>query len=298
MWTRNRFGSSSVVLGSAAVLVVGLAGAGTASAQNLPANCIDDGVNTSCHYTFTGAPEEFTVPEGVYGVNIRAVGAQGGTGIYPSAERRGGLGAAITGNFFVAPGGALWVVVGGDGELARDGAGGGGFNGGGNGHAGWVTEMDVPGGGGATDVRTDPNNVETRIIVGGGGGGAPVYTFGGDAGAAAPGQYPATGGQPGELTVGGAGGVGTGNPGSPGTFAHGGDGGTNPDGSGGGGGGGGGFFGGGGGAAVHGMSNGSGGGGGSSMSLTGGTPVVVDEPASVTITYRNPTCVGSVCFQS
>ncbi|MDU0808302.1 fibrinogen-like YCDxxxxGGGW domain-containing protein [Aquirufa regiilacus] len=251
-------------------------------------------------FTYTGAIQQFIVPNRVTSIQINAIGAKGGTGL---GGMVGGAGANITTTLNVTPGQILYVVVGGfpgQSATAKYGfAGNGGVadNTAGNGAAG----------GGLSGVfsSSNPSNTNAYIVAGGGGGGAGTggttgYTGGsalnanvGNAGNGAGGLgYPMSGryqfGYGATTTTVGVGGIAYDN--NPGN--NGGDGGNLTGGVGGtgtiwqgAGGGGGGFYGGGGGAG-GGSANG-GGGGGSSKSSTGfntfGTPNTTGD-GSVTIT--------------
>lgn len=88
----------------------------------------------------TGAPAQWTVPEGVTEATFDLYGAQGA----PDNTGNGGAGGRVTATVAVTSGETLQVVVGCQGE--RDGGtgeGAGGFNGGGNGGS-----ATVGGGGG------------------------------------------------------------------------------------------------------------------------------------------------------
>ncbi|MBK7010820.1 MAG: hypothetical protein IPH36_20425 [Saprospiraceae bacterium] len=100
-------------------------------------------------YNYTGSMQTYTVPPGVYSINISASGAQGAGGA-------GGNGGQATGDLNVTPGQILNIFVGG-----QDG-----YNGGGSGYAAVARN-----GGGASDVRMTGTSLADRIIVGGGGGG-------------------------------------------------------------------------------------------------------------------------------
>ncbi|MBK8111577.1 MAG: hypothetical protein IPK46_15235 [Saprospiraceae bacterium] len=100
-------------------------------------------------YNYTGSMQTYTVPPGVYSINISASGAQGAGGA-------GGNGGQATGDLNVTPGQILNIFVGG-----QDG-----YNGGGSGYAAVARN-----GGGASDVRITGTSRADRIIVGGGGGG-------------------------------------------------------------------------------------------------------------------------------
>jgi hypothetical protein len=191
-------------------------------------------------YLYTGAPQSITVPAGVTNVEVLAFGSQGGafSGI------SGGLGGEVDAVAPTLGGQILWIYVGGNVSVSG-GAPAGGFNGGGVSFAGL--------GGGASDVRTTFNNVNSRLIVAPGGGGAgdagPVGGGGAVSGSNGAGPNPGIG-----ATISGPGAGGTN--GQPGTLGAGGTGSLTNGATGGGGGGG--YYGGGGGG------DSSGGGGGSS----------------------------------
>ncbi|MEI6297150.1 MAG: hypothetical protein WCO84_05955, partial [bacterium] len=179
-------------------------------------------------FNYTGTMQTFTVPNGVYSVNIDCYGA-GGIGVNYTP----GKGGRAKGDLAVTPGQVLNLYVGGQSL----------FNGGGAGQMG-------ANGGDATDVRLGGTALANRAIVAGGGGGA-----GGDNWQCNSGNANGGGGTAGSNYVGGGGGKGYG-------FC-GGDGGLNGGGSGyhsfgGGGGGGGGLNSGGAGAASQGGTAGSG----------------------------------------
>jgi hypothetical protein len=229
-------------------------------------------------FTYSGAEQAYTVPEGVHLINVLAVGGRGG-----NSGGLGGAGEEVSGELNVTPGETLYVEVGGDGGEGvgfKEGApyNAGGFNGGGEG---------AGGGGGASDVRTSPRasglTADDRLIVaGGGGGGASSATESGAAGGGA-GQFGAAvygGASPGTQRSGGAGGNGVctaSEYSAEGQFGIGGAGSFCPGSPLGcpfvrppGGGGGGGYYGGGGGGAVRCEGRGGGGGGGSSLVPSGG----------------------------
>ncbi|MCC6601531.1 MAG: hypothetical protein IT223_12805 [Crocinitomicaceae bacterium] len=216
-------------------------------------------------FSFTGAMQTFTVPNGVSSLEIEVWGAQGGNS--------GGLGGYAKGNLSVTFGQMLNVYVGGEGAIPT-----GGFNGGGTG----VNS----GGGGASDVRTGAN-LSDRVIVGGGGGGSTNWgsvggSGGGDNGGTATNSNGYTCSSPTVYGIGGGGGTQTeggtagsyfsgswgGNVGQAGTLGIGG--GTDNWNNGGGGGG---YYGGGSGGTPGCSGWGAGGGGGSSYTggVTNGT---------------------------
>ncbi len=217
------------------------------------------------NFIYTGALQQFIVPNRVTAIQVKSIGARGGTG---ARGQVGGAGANITTTINVTPGQILYIVVGGfPGQSATAKYGFGGSGGSGTNYGG--------AGGGLSGVFTNasPAIANALIIAGGGGGGSGISTgsdyTGGNAGNNAIGTsnngneptvsqnayitngryqygYAATtlsagiGGEPFDPGTGGSNGSGI----------NGGSGGTNAGVSGwnGGGGGGGGFYGGGGGA--------------------------------------------------
>jgi glycine rich protein/type IX secretion system substrate protein/Big-like domain-containing protein/PKD domain-containing protein len=209
-------------------------------------------------FNYTGSQQSWTVPLGVWSVNIDAQGASGGlnsdlSGIYVDSP---GHGARVQATLAVTPGRVLNVFVGGQGGMALPAVGGAaGYNGGGNGNTNG--SFGAGAGGGASDIRVGGIAATNRLIVAGGGGGAGLdcgafFDNGGDGGGltGADGVDNCTGGAAngggGSQTGNGVGGICSGCPGSNGNAGVnevGGDGGASSAGAGGGGG----FFGGGGG---------------------------------------------------
>lgn len=161
---------------------------------------------SSVSFSFTGAPQSWTVPAGVSQATFEVLGAQG---------RFGGRGAQVVATTAVTSGETYAIHVGGQGGT---GPLGGGFNGGaaGGGSSGGF------GGGGASDVRRGPDfALADRVLIaaGGGGRGGPGFQyldstgiqtdFAGGAGgnSGAPGVYGA--GPPGEIGQGGQSGTAT-----------------------------------------------------------------------------------------
>lgn len=151
---------------SVLLLLLGLAIAGNASAQNV--TCAT--ANTVDNFAFTGGMQTFTMPSPppgatVSNLHIEAHGAQGGSGAVggnSSAGGAGALGGLAEGDLATpAPGTQLFIFVGGQGATPT-----GGFNGGGNGGS-----QNAGGGGGASDVRLGGTTLADRILIGGGGGG-------------------------------------------------------------------------------------------------------------------------------
>ncbi len=121
-------------------------------------------------FSYTGAVQTYTVPDGVTLVEIETWGAQGGSSTGLDGEpATGGLGGYSIGKLSVIPGQILNVYVGGAGSAY----GAGGYNGGGQA----ASEYGAAGGGGS-DVRVSPYGLSNRVIVGGGGGGGSFGIYG------------------------------------------------------------------------------------------------------------------------
>ncbi len=226
-------------------------------------------------FGFTGAAQTWIVPAGVTSITVDARGGQGG-GRPVDPTVKGGAGGREQTTIAVTPGETLTIYVAGAGGYPTipNGAGPGGFNGGGAGNTDNV-DFNGPsaGGGGASDVRQGGNDLANRVVVAGGGGGAECCEDAnggagggliGANGVTAP-EGGSSGGGGGTQSNGGAGGTGCNGNGTSGSLGQGGTGGP---GNRAGGGGGGGYYGGGGGG---GCTWGSGGGGGSSYSAGTGT---------------------------
>ncbi|MDT8886733.1 fibrinogen-like YCDxxxxGGGW domain-containing protein [Aquirufa sp. LEPPI-3A] len=115
-------------------------------------------------FTYTGAIQQFIVPNRVTSIQINAIGAKGGTG---ARGQIGGAGANITTTLNVSPGQTLYIIVGGfPGQSATAKYGFGGNGGSGSNYGG--------AGGGLSGVFTSPNpaNANALVVAGGGGGGA------------------------------------------------------------------------------------------------------------------------------
>jgi hypothetical protein len=261
----------------------------------------------SVDFVFTGAAEEWVVPDGVCSVLVVAEGAQGG-GPAESTAVTGGLGGRTTAVLSVAPGETLLITVGGEGGESdlNSGPGAGGFNGGAD---GGFPELDGNdgggGGGGATDVRQGGAGLDARVVVAGGGGGAggdfDDDAGSGGAGGGLEGEAGADGSSGDEDGQGGGGGTqGSGGlggalppdfgPGADGAFGLGGVGGgaAVESANDGGGGGGGGWYGGGGGAGdgeEEGAAGGGGGGSGFGPSDATFETGVVGGDGALSITY-------------
>lgn len=146
-------------------------------------------------FNYTGDVQVYTVPKNVFYVKVECVGAAGGEGgvtnffnvttwdnlIYGDSSK----GARATAILSVTPGETLYVCVGGKGghvstdfvpgNSANLGTVPGGYNGGGYGGIGYISQfgplVSGGGGGGMTDIRTS-TNVNDQIIVAAGGGGS------------------------------------------------------------------------------------------------------------------------------
>ena len=251
--------------------------------QAASGGCATSGLAVTCTFNYTGAPETWTVPDGVTTATFDLYGASGGA----TGGSIGGLGGRVTATLAVTPNTTYQILVG--GWL--------GFNGGGASGSSAIDNGAVNGGG-ASDVRTGHFTLDDRLLVAGGGGG-PSHSGSGTWWAAGAGGYPsggagsqssnAQGGGGGSQTAGGAGAPGAGN-GSLGQGGNGGAGDVNF--GGGGGGGGGGYYGGGGGGADY-RSGGGAGGGGSSYATPAATNVsyqngVRQADGQVTISYTLP----------
>jgi Glycine rich protein len=240
---------------------------------------------TTQTFDYTGGEQTFTVPRGVYRLQIQASGGSGGLARVFPGETFGasaGDGAAVYGELEVQPGELLYVEVGGNGAPGSS-TSAGGFNGGGNGASG------AGGGGGASDLRTAPRatglSPDDRLIVAAGGGGAGEADFAFGGGGGYPGEEGTAGGGAGGATAGGAGGKGECKAGGSGSFALGGNGVISGACKRAGGGGGGGEFGGGAGASSPSSGAPGGGGGGSSLIPDGGAAIGESDEPQITITY-------------
>jgi hypothetical protein len=191
----------TLMLLSTMVLTISLAG-GLALVAGSPAaradvDCQPSGSEVVCTFTYTGAAQSWTVPEGVTQATFEVSGAHGGRDARHNAQ--GGVGGMARATIDVTPADTLQVTVGGagaDGVIGAPNAivagGAGGFNGGAaggsaDGIAGGSGESGG-GGGGASDIRFDTDDsgdfaLAERIIVAGGGGGAGASIGGGGGGA-------------------------------------------------------------------------------------------------------------------
>jgi hypothetical protein len=141
-------------------------------------NPIPAGIGSSTITNFsTPGAFTYTVPAGVFSVNVSASGAQGVI-IASGATGVGGSGGNVQGALTVTPGQQLFIFVGGQGGSLSGGTGGSSFGGGEDGGTGG-TSSGGAGGGAASDVRTSitgggssVGSLNSRVFVGGGGGGA------------------------------------------------------------------------------------------------------------------------------
>ncbi len=124
-------------------------------------------INNIYTFSYTGAIQQFIVPNRVTSIQINAIGAKGGTG---GNGQIGGAGANVTTTLNVTPGQTLYIVVGGSpgqSATAKYGFGGnGGFS---------IIATNFGGaGGGLSGVfsASNPTNTNALVVAGGGGGGA------------------------------------------------------------------------------------------------------------------------------
>ena len=135
-------------------------------------------------FVYTGAPEDWTVPNGVTSIVARVCGASGQNESLADSPGikfagRPGHGGCVTGNVRVAPGDVIHVRVGGFavpiGPLSDSGWPDGG--------AMTCPAIDCGGGGGgSSDIRIGGDTLVDRVMVGGGGGGGGGGKFGGSGG--------------------------------------------------------------------------------------------------------------------
>lgn len=119
----------------------------------------------SVRYDFTGAPQTFTVPDGITEITIEAHGGRGGA---PNVNGLGGGGGMVTASFSVIPGTVYDVIVGDEGEGSNSSPSVAYPNGGPGGDVG---SSSGSGGGGSTDVRPTGTTLASALIVAAGGGG-------------------------------------------------------------------------------------------------------------------------------
>ena len=145
-------------------------------------------------FSYTGAQQTFTVPNGVTSITVDAYGAGGGD----SSGNSGGNGARVQTTLTVTPGDVLYIYVGETGLDAANGvASATSFNGGGKGGASNIGTRSGGGGGGQTDIRTSTSTSDIIMVAAGGGGasGSGAGGFGGGtSGANGSGTFPGGGG--------------------------------------------------------------------------------------------------------
>lgn len=115
------------------------------------------------NFVYTGALQQFIVPNRVTAIQVKSIGAKGGTG---ARGQVGGAGANITTTLNVTPGQVLYIVVGGfPGQSATVKYGFGGNGGSGTNYGG--------AGGGLSGIFTSitPAIANALVVAGGGGGG-------------------------------------------------------------------------------------------------------------------------------
>ena len=120
------------------------------------------------NFVYTGAIQQFIVPNRVTAIQVKSIGAKGGTG---ARGQVGGAGANITTTLNVTPGQVLYIVVGGfPGQSATAKYGFGGIGGSGTNYGG--------AGGGLSGVFTSatPAIANALVVAGGGGGGSGIST--------------------------------------------------------------------------------------------------------------------------
>lgn len=179
---------------------------------------------------FTGAPASTVVPTGVCAVTINAVGGGGGNtfGFAAGLNGAGAAGANITATYKVRPGMAVDAIVGGGGQMSHTGNAVpvfGGYPDGGEGGTTPDGRHRGAGGGGSTSVSIGGLELIVAGAGGGLGGGHSYTAVGGDAGlptaagVTAGGDgvgdlgsetdptHASGGGQGGQTTAGGAGGI-------------------------------------------------------------------------------------------
>lgn len=261
------------------------------------------GFSICFQYTYSGADQTITIPNGITSVDVRVFGAAGGGAnlSWYSGQGGGAGGGFAKGTVAVSGAPTLTIVVGqGGAPNSTTSAYGGGGPGGGSSQ---TNTIGGSGGGYSGVFSLATKTAASAFIIGGGGGGAsPGADFAssgaGGGGGATGGQdaVPASSGRGGTASAGGAAATGTSSCSiaqTAGTQFNGGSGGTSTSAGSheGGGGGGGGYFGGGGGLCQSGATQNGGGGGGSSF--TGGTGVSASSTSSGSNWIYAGACSGS-----
>ena len=145
-------------------------------------------------FQYTGALQTYTIPAGIYSLNVSMWGAGGGGG----GTLTGGAGAYISGTLAVIPGQVFTILVGQGGHVTTQSYGGGGKGG--------TYDSGTWGGGGGGRSAILLGASELVTVGGGGGGGVATGSYGGYGGytVGSPGLVSAVGGGGGTLTSGGA----------------------------------------------------------------------------------------------
>lgn len=127
-------------------------------------------INTQT-FSYTGAIQQFIVPNRVTAIQVNAIGAKGGTG---ARGQVGGSGANITSSINVTPGQILYIVVGGypgQSAIPKFGFAGNG---------GSATNFGGAGGGLSGVFSTSNPAITNALIIAGGGGGGSGNSTGSD----------------------------------------------------------------------------------------------------------------------
>lgn len=153
-------------------LACALLACGAAAALAAPPATADEIV-----FSFTGAPQTWTVPPGVTSARFALVGGGGGaSGGVHFGSAPGGRGGVVRATLALVPGEQLAIYVGGAAPGRGDQRGG--WNGGGGHHVVGNIFSLLGGGGGASDVRVGGTGLADRVLVAGGGGGGGSYGAG------------------------------------------------------------------------------------------------------------------------
>lgn len=270
----------------------------------------------TANFSYTGATQTYTVPDGCTQITVSVAGAQGGAG-GPAPNLPGGAGGSVQATLAVTSGDAITVYVGGEGATSATNAGaagGWGWSVGGAGGTGSSAADPGMGGGGGGGASALVDSAGAVLTVGAGGGGAGgKATPGAQASSGAAGGAGGDPGTPGAdapvafsgTLPGGGGSAANGPGGAPGTGATGGVAGSgstagaggaanqSTDYVGGGGGGGGGYLAGSGGGGAGTLAGGGGGGGGNNYVAAGAAAVIettgtVSGAGTVSITNNAP----------
>lgn len=239
------------------------------------------GFNTCVQFTYSGAQQTFTVPDGVTSLSATLLGASG-NGVSAG-------GGQASGTVAVTPGETLTVTVGQSTTASTVRTFGGGGPGAGV-PAGCTRLCGSSGGGMSALWAGAPNVAADALIVAGGGGGSGGGPSSGGPGGGLTGGAAVGGAAGGTQTAGGLGSLSSCGRGGAGSQFLGGQG---AGGAQGGGGGGGGWFGGGGGYCATGTTPAGGGGGGSSY-ISG--PGVTDGATTAGVNTRNSNGVVTLQF--